>query len=94
MPRVVKDPKTTAIPNNIGDLRSAHALTMKEVAEKVGIPLGSYGVIESGHSLPNRRILDTLCGVFQCDPSDLYDDYVVWVITTEDRRTGQWQRQE
>ena len=77
MPRVTHNPKTTPIPNNIKYLRESLNLTQNEVAQRLGIPLGSYGVIESGHSLPSRAIYVSLVSLLGCNDPDVYHNLYI-----------------
>ena len=40
-------------------------LTRKEIAEKTGIPVSSWGTYEEGRAFPNHKKLPVICDVLQ-----------------------------
>lgn len=74
MPKIRLSSKTTPLEVNIGGVRADKGWTMVATAKRLGIPPGTYGAYESGHSLPSKVMLDKMCKTFKCKPEDLYPD--------------------
>lgn len=56
---------------SIKRLRESKELTMKELAEKLGVDRTSVSVWERDRTTPNSDMLIKICTVFSCELSEL-----------------------
>lgn len=71
------------ISNNLRAHRNNLKLRQEDVGSAIGMPRGSYSVLETGVFLPNLRVLDLLTDFFKCKPLDLYEDRILHAINLE-----------
>ncbi len=69
--------------NRLRDLRLDKKMTQVTLADELKMPRGSYSLLESGVTLPNKRVLDNLIHVFRCTKSDLYSLTYLNIIELE-----------
>ena len=78
--RIKLDAVFTPMPCNVKHFREKYNLTHNEIAKRLSVKPGSYGSIESGHSLPSKPVLDRMCKVFKCKSTELYEAHLVALI--------------
>lgn len=83
--RFKENPIYTPMYNKISQRRADVNISMKVMATKIGLPAGSYGVIESGHCLPSWELLAKICKVLHVTPVDLYDKALLELMESHDK---------
>jgi len=71
------------ISNNLRARRVGLKHRQEDVANAIGMPRGTYAGFEVGLFLPRLRVLDSFTDFFKCEPSDLYEDKILSVISLE-----------
>jgi len=69
--------------NSLRDMRIEKKKTQDAIAEELGMPRGSYALIEAGTALPNETLLENLIHVFRCSKPDLYSSVYLNIIDAE-----------
>lgn len=80
MPRQSPESKLTPVMCNLGKYRRKTKDDVAAAAKKLGLSIGTYSTIESGHSLPGKLVLDRICKLYKCIPLDLYEPEFVRTI--------------
>lgn len=87
MGKVTKKRKSqtyTVIDNNMSDVRVGLGMQMLSASERLNLAYGTYGSFESGHSLPSKPVLESICKLYKCLPTDLYDMKFLEYIIVQD----------
>ncbi len=69
--------------NRLRDIRLEQKKTQDAISEELGMPRGSYALIEAGTALPNEKLLENLIHVFRCSKPDLYSSVYLNIIDAE-----------
>lgn len=70
---------------NLRKLRNSRGLRQEDVAELLGVTLGSYTSYELEKSLPKPEKLKLLAEIFDVETSDLYKDSAAPVFTLSEK---------
>ena len=54
------------------DLRRAHGLKQTELAKMLGVNQATLSRWESGASMPNASVLESIMGIFEVNPNSLF----------------------
>ena len=67
-------------PNNLRGCRKGRGISQKEVAFMLHVARSTYAHYETGHWMPTADTLELLCGILQCQTSDVYSPGLIRII--------------
>lgn len=80
--------KITSFGHHLRDLRESRALTLKQVAEHIGMDISLLAKIERNERRPTKQMIRSVADLFNCDErellNDLLSDQIAYKILEEE----------
>lgn len=82
MPKLIgKDPQTSLLPNQVGNIRVKSDLIQGDAAELLEVSRSTFAQYECGRMLMSRPVLDRFCERFNVSQGEVYGDDVLKFIS-------------